>query len=77
MFIYFVFPYRNFIEKSGSGLKLMLIQCGSGDKNMNLIKSAQYCVEGELPSDDKDFAVFFIIQLPSVAGGCFTGFMVS
>ncbi|XP_041346956.1 E3 ubiquitin-protein ligase rnf213-alpha-like, partial [Gigantopelta aegis] len=66
---------RNFVEKSGSGLKVMLIQCGSGDKNMSLIKSAQYCVVDELPDDDREFAVFFIVQLPRVAGGCFTGFM--
>ncbi|XP_041354620.1 E3 ubiquitin-protein ligase rnf213-alpha-like [Gigantopelta aegis] len=66
---------RNFVEKSGSGLKVMLIQCGSGDKNMSLIKSAQYCVVDELPPDDREFAVFFIVQLPRVAGGCFTGFM--
>ena len=72
-----MFPYRNFVDKSGSGLKVMLIQCGSGDKNMSLIKSAQYCVEDELPHDDRQFAVFFIIQLPRVAGGCFTGFRVS
>ncbi|XP_041350668.1 E3 ubiquitin-protein ligase rnf213-alpha-like [Gigantopelta aegis] len=66
---------KTFVEKSGSGLKVMLIQCGSGDKNMSLIKSAQYCVEDELLHDDREFAVFFIVQLSSVAGGCFTGFM--
>ncbi|XP_067673877.1 E3 ubiquitin-protein ligase rnf213-alpha-like [Haliotis asinina] len=64
---------KNFVQRSEEGQKLLLVQCGSGDRNQSLIRSAQYCVLDEL-HDARQFAVVFIIQLPNIAGGCFSGF---
>ncbi|XP_048239631.1 E3 ubiquitin-protein ligase rnf213-alpha-like [Haliotis rufescens] len=64
---------KNFVQRSVEGQKLLLVQCGSGDRNQSLIRSAQYCVLDEL-HDARQFAVVFIIQLPNIAGGCFSGF---
>ena len=68
---------RVFFSDGSEGDKLLLVQCDSGDVNQNLIKCAQYCVQDQMPVDATCFHVVFIIQLPRIAGGCFTGFQVS
>lgn len=56
--------------------KLLLVQSDCGDGHENLIKSAQYCIQDMRPSNSSQHHVVFIVQLPRVAGACFTGFLV-
>ncbi|KAL3881524.1 hypothetical protein ACJMK2_027956, partial [Sinanodonta woodiana] len=63
---------------------LLVIQCDSGNTKANLIACARYCIEAEYQriKDIKEMKdtrkapchVIFIIQLPRIAGGCFSGF---
>ena len=59
---------------------LLIVQCDCGDQNADLIACARYTVQGELQQvrQDRtaDIHVVFLIQLPGIAGGCFTGFQV-
>ncbi|PVD28712.1 hypothetical protein C0Q70_11306 [Pomacea canaliculata] len=55
--------------------KLLLVQSDCGDGHENLIKSAQYCIQDMRPSNSSQHHVVFIVQLPRVAGACFTGFL--
>ncbi|KAK7494871.1 hypothetical protein BaRGS_00013998, partial [Batillaria attramentaria] len=64
-----------FFKDEGEGSKLLLVQCDSGDTNQNLIKCAQYCMQDLRPANTNKFHVVFIIQLPRIAGACFTGFL--
>ncbi|XP_076466869.1 E3 ubiquitin-protein ligase rnf213-alpha-like [Babylonia areolata] len=66
---------RLFFSDSQDGHKLLLVQCDSGDSNQNLIKGAQYCMQDLRPVGSSQHHVVFIIQLPSIAGACFTGFL--
>ena len=60
---------------------LLIVQCDCGDQNADLIACARYTVQGELQQIQQDRAsdihVVFLIQLPGIAGGCFTGFQVN
>ncbi|XP_063404431.1 E3 ubiquitin-protein ligase rnf213-alpha-like [Mytilus trossulus] len=57
---------------------LLIVQCDCGDQNADLIACARYTVQGELqqiPEEiSTDVHVVFLIQLPGIAGGCFSGF---
>ena len=59
---------------------LLIVQCDCGDQNADLIACARYTVQGELQQIQQDrtsdIHVIFLIQLPGIAGGCFTGFQV-
>lgn len=68
---------RSFFEQgeNGNGNKLLLVQCDSGDTNQNLIKCAQYCVQDQMPECHTGVHIVFIIQLPRIASGRFTGFL--
>ena len=59
---------------------LLIVQCDSGNINGPLAACARYCVMDELQKIRETmrfpFHVVFIIQLPRIAGGCFTGFQV-
>ncbi|XP_060597666.1 E3 ubiquitin-protein ligase rnf213-alpha-like [Ruditapes philippinarum] len=69
---------RLFIQSTEECSKLIVIQCDSGDINANLIACARYCVMGEYEKARKDLIkpvhFIFIVQLPKIAGGCFTAF---
>ena len=72
----FSFPSRLFFSDNQEGHKLLVVQCDCGDLNQNLIKCAQYCMQDLRPEDSTQHHVVFIVQLPRVAGACFTGFLV-
>ena len=59
---------------------LLIVQCDCGDQNADLIACARYTVQLELQQVERerihDIHVVFLIQLPCIAGGCFTGFQV-
>ncbi|KAL8623379.1 hypothetical protein ACOMHN_065913 [Nucella lapillus] len=55
--------------------RLLVVQCDCGDSNQSLVKCAQYCMQDLLPDHSSRHHVLFIIQLPRVAGACFTGFL--
>ncbi|KAK7488216.1 hypothetical protein BaRGS_00020523, partial [Batillaria attramentaria] len=66
---------RIFFSDDREGDKLLIVQCDSGDIHLDLIKCAQYCMQDQLPPDTTTHHVVFIVQLPRVAGACFTGFL--
>ena len=68
--------FRLFFSDNQEGHKLLVVQCDCGDLNQNLIKCAQYCMQDLRPEDSTQHHVVFIVQLPRVAGACFTGFLV-
>ena len=72
----FSFPSRLFFSDNQEGHKLLVVQCDCGDLNQNLIKCAQYCMQDLRPEDSTQHHVVFIVQLPRVAGACFSGFLV-
>eukprot|EP00105_Crassostrea_gigas_P007930 XP_011422347.1 PREDICTED: E3 ubiquitin-protein ligase rnf213-alpha isoform X2 [Crassostrea gigas] len=57
---------------------LLIVQCDSGNENASLVACAQYCVLDQLQQvADRKIGkthIVFIIHLPRVAGGGFTGF---
>ena len=59
---------------------LLIVQCDCGDQNADLIACARYTVQLELQQFQRerihDIHVVFLIQLPCIAGGCFTAFQV-
>ncbi|KAK3585587.1 hypothetical protein CHS0354_036774 [Potamilus streckersoni] len=69
---------RSFFESNPEEQILLIIQCDSGDTNANLVACARYCIVDEHQNmKDRQRApchIIFIIQLPRLAGGCFTGF---
>ncbi|KAL3881513.1 hypothetical protein ACJMK2_027945, partial [Sinanodonta woodiana] len=69
---------RSFLESSTKEEILLVVQCTSGDTNANLVACARYCIldEHQKATDRRTAAchVILIIQLPRIAGGCFTGF---
>ncbi|KAL3881511.1 hypothetical protein ACJMK2_027943, partial [Sinanodonta woodiana] len=69
---------RSFMESNPEEELLLMIQSDSGDTSANLVASARYCVLDEHQQlKNRRTApchVIFIIQLPRIAGGCFTGF---
>jgi hypothetical protein len=81
---------RETFSLRNGGMRLLILQCDSGDLFGDLIACARYNVTNEynqlLVSKTKDGGssvsqptlvhVVFIIQLPRVTGGCFTGFQV-
>ena len=59
--------------------RLLLLQCDSGDRHSELIACARHNIENEYNQatrSDQRRHVVFVIQLPRIAGGCFTGFQV-
>jgi hypothetical protein len=74
--IFFHPCFREFFKPAEEGHKLLVVQCDSRDSNQNLVKGAQYCMQDHRPSDCSRHHVVFIVQLPRVAGACFTGFLV-
>ena len=80
------FYFRSYFTMPSSTDQVLLIQCDSGDKNSDLIDCARFCITEEYhhsqnnsadePSHPTKRHVMIIIQLPRVAGGCFTGFQV-
>ncbi|KAK3585576.1 hypothetical protein CHS0354_036763 [Potamilus streckersoni] len=69
---------RSFLESNPVEKLLLMVQCDSGDTSANLVASARYCILDEYQqlknSRTAPCHVIFIIQLPRIAGGCFTGF---
>ncbi|KAK3585575.1 hypothetical protein CHS0354_036762 [Potamilus streckersoni] len=69
---------RSFLESDTKEELLLIIQCDSGDTSANLVASARYCIlDVHQQMKNRRTApchVIFIIQLPRIAGGCFTGF---
>ncbi|KAL3881507.1 hypothetical protein ACJMK2_027939 [Sinanodonta woodiana] len=69
---------RYLLESNPEEELLLMIQSDSGDTSANLVASARYCVLDEHQQlKNRRTApchVIFIIQLPRIAGGCFTGF---
>ncbi|KAL3881517.1 hypothetical protein ACJMK2_027949 [Sinanodonta woodiana] len=69
---------RYFLESNHDEQLLLVVQCDSGDTNASLVACARYCILDEYQHmKDRRTApchVVFIIQLPRIAGGCFTGF---
>ncbi|KAK3585590.1 hypothetical protein CHS0354_036776 [Potamilus streckersoni] len=69
---------RSFLESDLEEELLLVVQCDSGDTNANLVACARYCILDEHQQmKDRRTApchVIFIIQLPRIAGGCFSGF---
>ncbi|KAL3881537.1 hypothetical protein ACJMK2_027969, partial [Sinanodonta woodiana] len=69
---------RSFLESDLEEELLLVVQCDSGDTNASLVACARYCIRDQHQQmKDRRTApchVVFIIQLPRIAGGCFTGF---
>ncbi|KAL5009497.1 hypothetical protein ScPMuIL_011802, partial [Solemya velum] len=69
---------RKFIENNKDSESLLLVQCDSGDLNSSLIACARYCVQDEIQHQMEQIPfpihVVFVIQVPRIAGECFTGF---
>ncbi|KAJ8315842.1 hypothetical protein KUTeg_007992 [Tegillarca granosa] len=69
---------RSCFENHSEDDKLLIVQCDCGDQNASLVACARYCIQDELSQIDEQYSslvhVVFIIQLPRIAGGCFTGF---
>ncbi|KAL3881535.1 hypothetical protein ACJMK2_027967, partial [Sinanodonta woodiana] len=69
---------RSFIDEHLEEELLILIQCDSGNTNASLVACARYCIlDVHQQMKDRRTApchVIFIIQLPRIVGGCFTGF---
>ena len=76
----YIFFCRSFFDQSNTSDMLLIVQCDCGDQNADLIACARYIVQGELQQvrQDRttDIHVVFLIQLPGIAGECFTGFQV-
>ena len=72
---------RKFFQ-SRAARSLLLVQCDSGDKNVELIACARFLIADELRQHEQqqereERHVILIIQLPRIAGGCFIGFQVN
>ncbi|KAK3588412.1 hypothetical protein CHS0354_015933 [Potamilus streckersoni] len=69
---------RSFIDEDPEEELLILIQCDSGDTNASLVACARYCildVHQQMKTRRTALChVVFLIQLPRIVGGCFTGF---
>ncbi|KAL3881514.1 hypothetical protein ACJMK2_027946, partial [Sinanodonta woodiana] len=69
---------KSFFESNREKESILVVQCDSGDTNANLVACARYCIlDGHQQMKERRRArchVVFIIQLPRIAGGCFTGF---
>ncbi len=60
-------------------VRLLLLQCDSGDRHRNLISCARHNIVNEYRQAELRQGVVhvvFVVQLPRVAGGCFVGFQV-
>ncbi|VDI39104.1 ATP-dependent DNA helicase PIF1 [Mytilus galloprovincialis] len=59
-------------------LRLILVQCESGDRKGNLIACARFSIESEMKQlnkpDTDNVCVMLIVQIPRVTGRYFTGF---
>ena len=71
---------RSSFDQKGVADMLLIVQCDCGDQNADLVACARYTVQGELQQVQEDridgIHVVFLIQLPGIAGGCFSGFQV-
>ena len=70
---------RLFVNADSPRERLLLLQCDSGDQHSELVACARHNIENEYNQtavSDQLRHVVFVIQLPRVAGGCFTGFQV-
>ncbi|XP_063441660.1 E3 ubiquitin-protein ligase rnf213-alpha-like [Mytilus trossulus] len=68
---------KSFLDQTTSDDMLLIIQCDSGDQNGDLIACARNTLQDELQQIHDRVAhihVVLLIQLPGIAGGCFTGF---
>ncbi|CAG2252471.1 RNF213 [Mytilus edulis] len=68
---------KSFLDQATSDDMLLIIQCDSGDQNGDLIACARNTLQDELQQIHHRVAhihVVLLIQLPGIAGGCFTGF---
>ncbi|XP_056014152.1 E3 ubiquitin-protein ligase rnf213-alpha-like isoform X2 [Ostrea edulis] len=65
-------------ERDLEAESLLIVQCDSGNENASLVACAQYCVLDQLQQmEDKKIGkthIVFIIHLPRMVGGRFTGF---
>lgn len=70
---------------SANSRKLFILQCDARDANRDLIACARYNIENEFSNQHYEISgdehlgvvhIVFIIQLPRIAGGCFSGFQV-
>ncbi|XP_052062680.1 E3 ubiquitin-protein ligase rnf213-alpha-like isoform X2 [Mytilus californianus] len=68
---------KSFLDQTTSDDMLLIIQCDSGDQNGDLIACARNALQDELQQIHhrvSNIHVVLLIQLPGIAGGCFTGF---
>ncbi|XP_052062754.1 E3 ubiquitin-protein ligase rnf213-alpha-like isoform X2 [Mytilus californianus] len=68
---------KSFLDQTTSDDMLLIIQCDSGDQNGDLIACARNTLQDELQQIHhrvSNIHVVLLIQLPGIAGGCFTGF---
>jgi len=80
--------YRKALSVTANSKKLLILQCDARDSsNRDLIACARYNIENEFNKQNRKSSldeannsgvihVVFIIQLPRIAGGCFSGFQV-
>ena len=74
-----MFDNREFVNAESRQERLLLVQCDSGDQHSELIACARHNIENEYNQtrvSGQRRHVVFVIQLPRIAGGCFTGFQV-
>ncbi|VDI14180.1 Hypothetical predicted protein [Mytilus galloprovincialis] len=68
----------SFFDYTTTSDSLLIVKCYCGDQNGDLIACARNTVQDELQQviEERQYAihVVFLIQLPGIAGGCFTGF---
>ncbi|KAK6168593.1 hypothetical protein SNE40_019793 [Patella caerulea] len=67
---------RSFSQKPEDKTRVLIIQSDSQCGNTSLVKSAQYCVDDNLPKDLVNFHVIFIIQLDRISQQQFSGYQV-
>ncbi|XP_006816196.2 E3 ubiquitin-protein ligase rnf213-alpha-like [Saccoglossus kowalevskii] len=76
---------RDFFNTVTAKIKILVIQCSSGNEHTNLIACSRYLIQDERVKAEKrklkagagglmTAHVVFIIQLPRIVGGCFAGF---
>ncbi|ESO94720.1 hypothetical protein LOTGIDRAFT_232244 [Lottia gigantea] len=65
---------KNFGQSCTEGNKILIIQCDSHGGTTNLVKSAQYCVDDNLPKYLNNYHVIFIVQLDRMTQQQFTGY---
>lgn len=82
----FIQRLREFFQLSDHEKKLLIIQCECGNFYQDLITCARFTINDEynryLAEESKSqtnksrFHIILIIQIPKIAGGCFSGFQI-